>query len=141
LDGVYPAGTYVSKEEIVPRLVKWANDNPKSREQTKHLASLVPTHFKREIKLRKGKSAAGLEDSSNRPSYKEGGLLFVVGLERFGNRRCEHCQKGNGPFDGCVVLRGFMNGCCANCRYDEYQNRCKYEYGKSEYLQDYDCTY
>jgi hypothetical protein len=40
-----------------------------------------------------------------------------------------------------VVLRGFMNGCCANCRYDEYQNRCKYEYGKSEYLQDYDCTY
>jgi hypothetical protein len=87
----------------------------------------------REIKLRKGKSAPGLEDTKDRPSYKEGGLLFVLGQERFGTRRCEHCQKGNGPFDGCVVMKDFMNGCCANCRYDEYQNRCRYEYGKSRY--------
>jgi hypothetical protein len=35
----------------------------------------------REIKLRKGKTAPGLEDTKDHPSYKEGGLLFVLGQE------------------------------------------------------------
>jgi hypothetical protein len=54
----------------------------------------------REIKLRKGKTAPGLDDIKNHPSYKEGGLLFLLGQERFGSRRCEHCQKGNNPLIG-----------------------------------------
>jgi hypothetical protein len=85
----------------------------------------------REIKLRKGKNADGLEDAKDRVSYKEGGLIYVLGFQpRIGVLQCEHCQKGNGPFDGCIVLKGFMNGCCANCRYDDYQNKCKYKDGK-----------
>jgi hypothetical protein len=68
----------------------------------------------REIKLRKGKTAPGLEDTKDRLSYKEGGLLFVLGQERFGTRKCEHYQKGNSPFNRCVVMKDFMNRCCAN---------------------------
>jgi len=69
----------------------------------------------REIKLRKGKTAPGLEDTKDRLSYKEGGLLFVLSQERFGTRKCEHYQKGNSPFNRCVVMKDFMNRCCANC--------------------------
>jgi hypothetical protein len=69
----------------------------------------------REIKLRKGRTVPGLDDIQNSLSYKEGGLLFVLGQERFGSRRCEHCQKGNSPFDRCVVMKDFINRCCANC--------------------------
>ena len=119
-------GTHVAKEYIVPRLVNWANTHSKSREETKYLASLVPRFLKREIKLRKNKAALGLEDSKDRVSYKEGGLLFVLGRLRDSARSCEYCKKGNGPFEGCVVLHGFMDGTCANCRYGDYQNRCKY---------------
>ncbi|KAE9363118.1 hypothetical protein N431DRAFT_357134, partial [Stipitochalara longipes BDJ] len=139
LNRTYPPGTYVSKEEIVPRLVNWANTHPKSRSQTKHLASLVPTNFMREIKLRKGKTAEGLEDTKDRVSYKEGGLLYVLGWTRIGELRCEHCKKGRGPFDGCIALPGFMNGVCANCRYDDYQNRCRYQMGKSEEESGFKC--
>ena len=132
LNDIPAPGTVVSQEQIVSRLVKWAKEHPNSREQTKRLASLATTHISREIKLKEGKTAEGLKNSKDRLSYKEGGLLYVVGRVRSGDEMCGHCSKGNGPFEHCVVLEGFMNGTCANCRYYDYQNKCKYKNRKFE---------
>jgi hypothetical protein len=42
---------------------------------------------------------------------------------------CEHCKKGSGPFESCVVLRGFFKGSCANCHYGSEGKRCSFRPG------------
>lgn len=41
-------------------------------------------------------------------------------------KECEHCSKGNGPFDQCVIARGFLKGACANCAYGASATNCNY---------------
>ncbi|KAJ5033429.1 uncharacterized protein L3040_008545 [Drepanopeziza brunnea f. sp. 'multigermtubi'] len=39
---------------------------------------------------------------------------------------CDHCNTGFGPWIGCVRLRGFLGGSCANCYYGSEGARCSF---------------
>ncbi|KAJ5909818.1 hypothetical protein N7504_004461 [Penicillium tannophilum] len=38
--------------------------------------------------------------------------------------QCKHCRQGNGPFEYCVRVPGFMK--CANCHWDKQGPRCSF---------------
>ena len=49
-------------------------------------------------------------------------LVQVVGFEA--KTECTCCQRGQGPWPGCKVLPGFLNGACANCQNNGNRRRC-----------------
>jgi hypothetical protein len=59
-----------------------------------------------------------------RPEKLNAAFAQVAGERQW--RPCECCQKGNGPFLGCVVATNFANGACANCACSWHSRKCNF---------------
>lgn len=55
---------------------------------------------------------------------RSGAALYITGHAQ--QTECEYCSKGNGPFNGCVLLRQFNKRACANCVYGGAAKKCNY---------------
>ena len=41
-----------------------------------------------------------------------------------------HCERGDGPWDQCIIVPGFFGGSCANCHYGGEGTHCSFHAGK-----------
>jgi hypothetical protein len=64
--------------------------------------------------------ALDLQRSSNREAF----LAQCVGAVQIAP--CKSCLKGQGPWNGCVAVAGFLVGSCANCHYGGEGRRCSF---------------
>ncbi|KAJ6781640.1 hypothetical protein PWT90_01390 [Aphanocladium album] len=60
-----------------------------------------------------------------RPRQAEGIIMYIYGDMKQPEDRCVDCKKGNGPFDGCVMLKQFAKG-CATCNYGSAESACRF---------------
>ena len=65
---------------------------------------------------------------ANKAANIEAGLVQCRGIKH--SISCSSCQKGNGPFVGCVTIPGQLDGSCANCHYHRLGSRCNFRRGK-----------
>ncbi|KAJ5947150.1 hypothetical protein N7466_000165 [Penicillium verhagenii] len=56
----------------------------------------------------------------------EAALIQVVGEVKTGKDRCEHCERGSGPFALCVTVgvEGYPE--CGNCYWSKQRSRCSF---------------
>lgn len=66
-------------------------------------------------------------------------VKFMYGTVLKDTHACDACQKGNGLYDGYVVLNDLTPG-CANCHYAGTANKCSLVTGKCLFLFVYNCT-
>ena len=88
-------------------------------EGTKQIKILVKLRVRRELDVRNGRTIA-----LHRQQNVEAAVAFLVGKKH--TKGCGHCQKGNGPFTGCITVENGLRGACANCHYGGEGNRCEY---------------
>lgn len=65
----------------------------------------------------------------NPASVKRGANLIAAIVQSAGkiaDKECNSCQKRNGPWEGCVVMSGELQGACANCRYGDNGQYCSF---------------
>ncbi|KAH8602472.1 hypothetical protein B0O99DRAFT_606644 [Bisporella sp. PMI_857] len=77
----------------------------------------------RNLHLRPGKDVKMLD---RRIENLESTLVQQRGLCFKGKHACHHCQEQSGPFQECVVIRGYLLEACANCYYNCNGGRCSF---------------
>jgi hypothetical protein len=69
-------------------------------------------------------TAKGIVFDITRPEKLNAAFAQIAGERQW--RPCDCCQKGNGPFLGCVVATNFANGACANCACSWHARKCNF---------------
>ena len=108
--------------------MSYSSKNPLS-EKVKCAAGSFPTEtvkFLSQIPFRR-KGILKRRFKANRAVNVEAGLVQCCGVRR--EVSCRSCQKGNGPFVGCITISGQLDGSCANCHYHGLGFRCNFRKG------------
>jgi Protein of unknown function (DUF3716) len=96
---------------------------PTSKKTTGAITAFSQMRAARRADARTSKTL-DLQRSSNREAY----LAQCVGAVK--TAPCKSCLKGQGPWQGCVVVAGFLKESCANCHYNGEGKRCSFRPGK-----------
>ncbi len=96
--------------------------NDLSRRQ-KRLAEMPP---QREVRVR-AKAVLVLNDAIQH----EAALAYTRG--NVADRWCKRCAAGDGNFPMCVVVKGEMEGACANCHFGRKKGKCSLHKSRKSY--------
>ncbi|KAF4627620.1 hypothetical protein G7Y89_g10533 [Cudoniella acicularis] len=111
-----------------------------SRATTPVARELAALPRQRDLALVVAKKIRSTPVGSDRPSYNEAALTYIVGDLQV--QKCDSCSKGNGRFPNCIVAfkasgEAFFRGGCANCRYGDHPEKCSF-FGKNPMKQSGD---
>lgn len=84
------------------------------------------TNDKRHLLFRELWVARASTFDMTRPERINAAFVQISGAEQ--KRPCECCERGNGPFIGCVVVANFANGACANCAIGWHSRKCNFHH-------------